>query len=347
MRKKVFGVVLVAALILQGCGNNQKANTGSNETEAKESAKLPDNAVAEINGEEISKDDYKKEISFYASMLASKQQLKSSVIQMMIQDKLIADDLEKNNIKLDDKEADDNFLQYVQNYGGQEQFDKMLEDYNMSADKFKDTIKKDLMYKKHREWFDENNKVTDKEIKDYFNKHKDELVQVNASHILVEDEKTANEVKQKLDNGEDFAKLAKEYSKDSANADKGGELGYFAKNSMVKEFSDVAFKLKKNEISDPVKTNFGYHIIKLNDKKDTAEKLKDEITKQLNEQKYSEYLKKLYNDAVVITEDGSNKDKKENTDKKTEMDKSIESKEDENTSKEVQSTESTSENNNN
>lgn len=346
MKKKVLGVVLVAALALQGCNSDQKANTGSNETEVSESAKLPENAVAEVDGEEISIDDYKGEISFYASMLASQQQLKSSVVQMMIQDKLIAKDLEKNKIKIDEKEANENFLQYVQNYGGQDQFDKMLEDYNMSSDKFKETIKKDLMYKKHREWFDENNKVTDKEIKEYFDQHKDELVQVDASHILVDDEETAKEIKQKLDDGEDFAKLAKEYSKDSANADKGGELGFFTKGSMVKEFSDVAFKLKKGEISDPVKTTYGYHIIKVNDKKDSPESLKEEITKNLNEQKYSDYLKELYDKAVVITEDGSNQDKKSN-DERPEMDQPIESTEDENTSNEAESTESTSEDSNN
>lgn len=346
MKKKALGVVLVAALALQGCGNNQKTDTGSNDTEVSESTSLPDGAVAEVNGDKISMDDYKEEISFYASMLASQQQLKSSVVQMMIQDKLISDDLKKNNVKFDEKEADDQFLQYVQNYGGQEQFDKMLEDYNMSADKFKETIKKDLMYNKHREWFDENNKVTDKEIKDYFEKHKDELVQVDASHILVEDEKTAKEVKEKLDNGEDFAKLAKEYSTDTSNAENGGELGYFTKASMVKEFSDAAFKLKKGEISDPVKTSYGYHIIKVNDRKDSPEDLKEDITKTLNEQKYSDYLKKLYDEAEVITEDGSNQDK-ESEEERPEMDENIESTEDEKAPDQAESTESTSEDNNN
>lgn len=336
MKKKVFGVVLVAALALQACGNNEANTNGSNEQEVTQSAELPDKAVAEVDGEDISKDEYKDEISFYSAMLASQQQLKSSVVQMMIQDKLISKDLEKNNIKVDEKEANDNFLQYVQNYGGQEQFDKMLEDYNMNSDKFKETIKKDLMYKKHREWFDENNEVTDKEIKDYFEKNKDQLAQVDASHILVEDEKTAQEVKQKLDDGEDFAKLAKEYSKDSANAENGGQLGFFTKSSMVKEFSDAAFKLKVGDISEPVKTTYGYHIIKVNDKKDTAEKLKDEITKNLNEQKYSEYLKELYDKANVVTEEGNNQENMNSEGNK-----------DENPSNEAESTENTSEDNNN
>lgn len=339
MKKKVLGVVLVAALALQGCNNNEtntSESSGSTEQEVSQSVELPDNAVAVVGGEEISKDDYKDEISFYSAMLASQQQLKSSVVQMMIQDKLISNDLEKNNIKIDEKEANDNFLQYIQNYGGEDQFDKMLEDYNMSSDKFKETVQKDLMYQKHREWFDENNEITDEEINDYFEEHKDELEQVDASHILVEDEETAKEVKQKLDDGEDFSELAKEYSIDTANADNGGELGFFTKSTMAEEFSDAAFKLKVGEISDPVKTSYGYHIIKVNEKKDTADKLKDEITKNLNEQKYSDYLKELYDNANIVTEEGNSQDEANS-----------EGNEDENPSTEVESTENTSENNNN
>lgn len=335
MNKKALGIVLVAALALQACGK-QETKTGSSNQEVNQEVKLSDKAVAVIDGEEISKSDYKNEITFYSAMVASKQQLKNSVVKMMIQDKLISKDLEKNKIKIDEKVANDNFLQYVQNYGGQEHFDKMLEDYNMSADKFKETIKKDLMYKKHREWFYEKNKVTDKEIKEYFEKNKDQLEQVDASHILVEDEQTAKEIKEKLDNGSEFSELAKEYSKDTANASKGGELGFFTKSSMVKEFSDVAFKLEKGQISDPVKTTFGYHIIKINDKKSSPDQLKDDITKVLNEKKYADYLKELYDNANVVTEDGSNQHKK-----------ASEVKEKADASKKVESKETTSEDSNN
>ncbi|MFQ9999012.1 MAG: peptidylprolyl isomerase, partial [Anaerococcus obesiensis] len=250
---------------------------------------------------------YKDEMSFYSAMLASRQQLKPSIVQMLVQDKLIADDMKKNNVKVDDKALDDKFLQYVQQFGGQEKFDKMLEDYNMSSDKFKETIKKDEIYQKHRAWFEEKNPVDEKQIKKYYEENKDTLAQVKASHILVADEATAKQVKEKLDNGEDFAKLAKEYSKDTANAEKGGDLGYFTKDKMVKEFADKAFSMKKDEVSDPVKTSYGYHIIKVTDKKDSPEALKDEISKTLNDKKYSDYLTDLFNKAKVVTEDGPQK----------------------------------------
>lgn len=320
MNKKVLSVILASSVILGACSNtNSKQNTESNQKEIPTSEsskqtsnktddtkkiKLDDDTIAMVSGEKIKKDQYKDEMSFYAAMLASQQQLKSSIVDMMIQDKLISDDMKKNNVKVDDKKINDRFLQYIQQFGGEEKFDKMLDDYNMTSDKFKETIKKDQIYQEHRAWFEKNNAVSNDEINKYFDKNKDNLIQVKASHILVEDENTANEVKKKLDNGEDFSKLAKEYSKDTANASKGGDLGYFNKSQMVKEFSDKAFSMKKGEISDPVKTSYGYHIIKVEDKKDKVEDLKEDIIKVLNDQKYSEYLTKLYNDAKIVTEDG-------------------------------------------
>ena len=76
---------------------------------------------------------------------------------------------------------------------------------------------------------------------------------------------------------------------------------------MVKEFADKAFSMKKDEVSDPVKTSYGYHIIKVTDKKDSPEALKDEISKTLNDKKYSDYLTDLFNKAKVVTEDGPQK----------------------------------------
>ena len=327
MKKKLLIAMLASTMVLGACGNQANDNKKDSKMEEKASdiKELDKGTIAIVNGEKISKDAYKAEMSFYGSMLASRQNLKNSIVQMMVQDKLIADDMKANKIEISDKEVNDAFLNSVKQFGGQEQFDKMLDDYNMDVEKFKETVKKDLMYKKHREWFEKEHPVTEEEIKQYYEDNKDKFAKRDASHILVADEKTAKEVKDKLDKGADFAALAKEYSKDTANAANGGELGTFSRGQMVKEFEDAAFSLKEGEISGPVKTQFGYHIIKVNKIADSIEDNKEAITKALNDKKYSDYIKELNKKANVVTE-ATLAEKKE-AEKATE-DKKVDTKED-------------------
>jgi peptidyl-prolyl cis-trans isomerase C len=104
--------------------------------------------------------------------------------------------------------------------------------------------------------------------------------EVHARHILVPTEAEAKDIEAQLKNGADFATLAKEKSKDPGAAD-GGDLGYFTKDQMVPEFADAAFKLEKGQISDPVKTQFGWHIIKIEDKRIRPTPTFDEVKGQL------------------------------------------------------------------
>jgi peptidyl-prolyl cis-trans isomerase C len=104
--------------------------------------------------------------------------------------------------------------------------------------------------------------------------------EVHARHILVATEDEAKDIEAQLKKGADFATLAKEKSKDPGAAD-GGDLGYFTKDQMVPEFADAAFKLDKGQISDPVKTQFGWHIIEVEDKRVKPTPTYDEVKSQL------------------------------------------------------------------
>jgi peptidyl-prolyl cis-trans isomerase C len=92
------------------------------------------------------------------------------------------------------------------------------------------------------------------------------MATVKASHILVKSESEAKQLMQQIQNGDDFAKLAKLYSQ-CPSGKSGGDLGYFGKGQMVKPFEDAAFRAKKGEVTGPVKTQFGWHIIKVTDVK--------------------------------------------------------------------------------
>ncbi len=93
------------------------------------------------------------------------------------------------------------------------------------------------------------------------------MTTVRASHLLVETEEEAKKLKQEIEQGKSFAEAAKEVSL-CPSGQEGGDLGYFGKGMMVKEFEDAAFSMNVGEISDPIKTQFGWHLIQLTDKKD-------------------------------------------------------------------------------
>lgn len=127
--------------------------------------------------------------------------------------------------------------------------------------------------------------------------------EVNASHILVDGEEKAKEVLGKVEKGEDFSKLAEEYSSDPGSKANGGKLGYFGKGQMVKEFETAAFALKKGEVSKPVQSKFGWHIIKIEDRREkplpTYEQVKDQILDSMVQQKGQQVAQELRGKAEI------------------------------------------------
>ncbi len=147
-------------------------------------------------------------------------------------------------------------------------------------------------------------KVSDQEVKDYYDKHKEEFTvttQIKASHILVRTEDEAKKVLERLKKNEKFGDIAKAVSIDPGSAKSGGDLGYFSKGQMVPEFENAAASLKVGEVSAPVKTQFGWHIIKVTDKKNgdaiEFEKIRDMISQRLSGEKqkeaFEQYLAEL------------------------------------------------------
>ena len=127
--------------------------------------------------------------------------------------------------------------------------------------------------------------------------------EVRARHILVPSEDEAKAVLAEVKKGTDFAELAKQKSKDPGAAAEGGDLGYFGKEQMVPEFAETAFKLDKGQVSDPVKTQFGWHIIKVEDKRTKPvpefDKVKDQIETYVTRKAQADYIHKLQETAKI------------------------------------------------
>lgn len=254
-----------------------------------------DKAIAKINGEAISKDE------LYDEMV---KQYGPVTVEKIISDKIVALEAKKQKISISDADLNAEVDKLKESYGGEDVFNQMLKSNNTSLNALKEDLENYLTLRKLLE---PQIEITDEELKKYFDENKDsfgETEQVNASHILVEDEATANDIKQKLTDGADFAELAKEFSTDEGSKDNGGQLGFFPKGTMVTEFEDVAFSLPVNQISDPVKSDFGYHIIKVEEKKEAKEAsyedskadIKETLINQKMGTEYSTWLEKKKKD---------------------------------------------------
>lgn len=150
--------------------------------------------------------------------------------------------------------------------------------------------------------------VKEAEVKEAYENYQPDI---KARHILVKDKKTAEEVKAKLDKGEDFAELAKEYSTDTGSAANGGDVGWFGTGEMVPEFEKAALKMKKDEISEPIKSEYGYHIIQLLDKKEkeSYKDMKKDLENQLKVAKIDQTKVQSILDSEVKKADVDIKDK--------------------------------------
>ncbi len=259
-----------------------------------------DPAVAVVNGEKVKRSD------LYAAMYmqGGKDTLDSIIIGRLILQ-------EGKNLGLSVEAEDvDNELQNIidQHFMGMEdQFESYLENQGVSMDFIRNETRISLMAEKivthdleigdseAREYFEENQKLFD--IPD----------EVKARHILVETEDEALELISRLEKGEDFADLAKEHSQDPGSKDEGGELGFFARGKMVKEFDEAVFELKDGERSTPVKTYHGYHIIERLEYKEgrevdfeeTADEVKEMIRDEKIPQLISELISRLRDEALI------------------------------------------------
>jgi peptidyl-prolyl cis-trans isomerase C len=127
--------------------------------------------------------------------------------------------------------------------------------------------------------------------------------EVRARHILVETEAEAKAALERVRKGEDFAKVAAELSKDPGSGKEGGDLGWFEKGRMVPEFAEAAFKLEKGQVSEPVKSQFGYHVIRLEDRRDRKppdfDSVKDQLKRYMTQKAQQDFVLKLREGAKV------------------------------------------------
>ncbi|WP_046175416.1 peptidylprolyl isomerase [Domibacillus indicus] len=254
MKKWVLPLSLAAGVLaLSGCNNSEG------------------NVIATSKAGDVT------DMELYAEMKDKYGPQMEQALQELMQKKVLSDKYE-----VTDEELDAEVKEAKEQLG--DQYEMFLAQYGLDEDGFKEFLKLELLREKAAL---ADVKVTDDEVKEYYDSWQPEI---QVSHILVEDEAKAKEVKKKLDDGGDFAELAKENSTDTGSAQNGGSLGWIdnaGRAQFVPEFTEALGKLKVNEVSEPIKSDYGYHIIKITDQKEKGsfEDVKDQMTEELKKSK--------------------------------------------------------------
>ena len=230
-----------------------------------------DGVAALVNGEPVYKAD------LFDTLYATGGR---DALDQIIVRKLIVQEGVRSGLEITEEEMEEEVNNIVEeSFGGSyEDFLSVLTLYGLSEEAFREDAKLNLLVRKLA--MAEIN-PTEEEARQYFDDNRFLFAQpeeIEARHILLEDRETADEVVALLNGGGDFAELAAEYSTDLSNKDNAGYLGFFSRGTMVQEFEEAAFALEVGEISGPVQTDFGYHIIELLDRKEEVEVKFDDIS---------------------------------------------------------------------
>lgn len=316
--KKIISasMLIIFALAFSGCNMIEKT------PEAKQKS-----AVAKVNGDKITRkelDENPQLASFFKQMEAQygkdfakneqgkevvKEQ-KDKALDQMIMERILIQKAEELKVAPKDdelnKKVDEEYnkLKKEQFKGDGKKLEEALKAQGITKEYYKEFTKKSIIIQKLVDKITKDVKVTEADIKKDYDANKSNYTEkpntMDISHILVKTEDEAKKVKARLDKKEDFAKVAKEVSQDPGSKEKGGSLGTVQYNDQQLDptFLNAAKALKEGQISAPVKTQFGYHIIKVTKKKEYPvkkyEKVKEDIKKKLEQNKKQEvYTKKL------------------------------------------------------
>lgn len=286
----LFGLTafgFIAYAIVQGGAEQSNVTTGN----------VGEEAVATIDDETITANEV------YELML---RQVGSQAVDQLITERLVNRAATAANIQVTDEDIDKELEPIKASFPDDETFNMQLEMAGFTLDSFKEQIAMQVRLEKLVE---PQVEVTEEDLQAYYDQNKAQYEtgeQVRASHILVDTKEEADEILALIEGGADFAELAKERSKDGSAA-QGGDLNFFGRGQMVAPFEEAAFALEIGEVSDVVESQFGFHIIKLTDKKaagtatfeEKKEEIRETVTQQKMSQRMSAYLEELRSAAKI------------------------------------------------
>jgi parvulin-like peptidyl-prolyl isomerase len=299
----MLAFALVVVLLAAACGGGED---------------VPEDSIAVVQGQKVTRAEYdamwERARATYKAQdrevpktgTAEWTTLKLDIVQYLVQRAQFEEKAKELGIEVTDEEVDAELTKFKKEVfdGSDEKFQAELKKQNVTLEQVKRDIRAKLVQDEIYAKVTGDVKVTDKEVRDYYDKNKSQYgnpVSRTVRHILVEKKARADELYAQLKAGASFAALAKKNSKDPGSAAQGGKLTV-SKGQTVPEFDKLAFTMKNNELSEPVKTQYGWHIIlAVSDIKPATvtpfEKVKEQIRQQLLEAKKGETMTKWVEDA--------------------------------------------------
>ncbi|WP_069871224.1 peptidylprolyl isomerase [Fusibacter sp. 3D3] len=319
-KKRLAVMLVIMMLAMTGCGAATKSTDGG----------VPKidttNAVAVVNNQIIELDTFNKFYGMYESAYKKNygddvlerdvngvkfgEILKQDIVDMLVSEQLMREYVIGTDYVVEVTVLDEKFKELQDQLATNEEVKALYETLGIDDVFLKKQVESSMLASEFDRLITES---IDKDEAKLNELYASTPIQVSASHILVEDEATATLVKGKLDAGEDFAELAKEYSQDPGSASNGGSLGFFATGVMVPEFEEVAFGLPVGEISDPVQSSFGYHIIRVDEIQTINDMIaagedetvinqhKEELKKTISDEYFTKKMEALKSAATVET----------------------------------------------
>ena len=319
----VLILILALTFSLIFCSKNK-------EDKAEETIFSDSTIVAKVNDERISTldlDNAAKQIIVQTGLINkvdyTDSLIRREALELLINNTVLRQEIDHHLIEVKDEEIDRAIEQVKGTFESEVVFKKALQEENLTMKNFRENIVKDLKVQKllEQEIVSEIEDITTEEAREYYQKNPDQFTEptkARARHVLIkvsrdasdEEIKQAKEkadlVLQKAKAGADFATLARDYS-EGPNAFKGGDLGFFARGEMVKSFDEAVFKLQPGQISDVVRSELGFHVIKLEEYKDPEsipfEKVEDKIkaflTQKESNERFEKYIEQLKEKADI------------------------------------------------
>jgi foldase protein PrsA len=306
MKIKLIALFGAAAVAFAGCGDSD----------------ITARAAATVNGQKITVDEVDRELAKFeksgqfetltAEQGADKvrRQFEQGYLSQIVRRRIMRPLAEERGLEVSESEVDDALEAIKADFPSNKEFEDALDQQGVSSDQLPELVRDQLTEEALRGDVAAGLEPSDDDLQSYYDENIDRYRQTEASHILLKERGQADKVASQLQGAKAneldklFADQAKKLSEDPGSGEKGGDLGYFASGELVPEFEEAAGQLDLGEVSDPVRSEFGFHIIRVTDRRlqpfeDVREQIAQELSGAEAEEAFQDMVVQAYEDADV------------------------------------------------